>query len=526
MVARSLLTACLVLVLNFPAALWAANHLSVERRTLRHGEMLMITVSLEDEFAELDDVRVPVYNLTITDPPSVGSEFSWINGRVVRRKVFRFRARPNAPGPATVGPVTLVAGGQRDTLNPIVVQVLPDRAASSNDPAVILRELLATGRELLFVVAEQEARTARVGEQVIVTWYLYNGATVQQWQIGAIPKLKDFWIEELDVRAARAETVMIGDVSIQKMPVRRVALYPLRAGRLEVGPMEIEARVMRRTSRGPFAMFEGSLIEAGFTSAPVTIDAVPLPAGPAVAAVGDLSLRCSEPQRRNGGPVVLDATVTGRGNLRAAQPPAFASMPVGEVQRIERGVTVQKTEPVVMTRRWQYLIFPRDRGTMRLPALQMPVFSPAAGERQLLQCGATTLAVTGAARPRAAPGTPTAAQQPLASRSVPFVAAGAIGAVFVIVVMPWWRRRRALERQIRRVMKDQKPAEVRERVHEVLEERGLVPSALVGEGSDRGDAYRSLRSLLDALERDRIELENRQREVRRRIRELLLNTSI
>src|SRR5919106_1645411 len=85
----------------------ASNNLSGERRTLRHGETLMITVSLEDEFAELDNIRLPVNNLTINDPPLTASEFSWINGTKVRRKVLRFRARPNGPGTASVGPVIL-----------------------------------------------------------------------------------------------------------------------------------------------------------------------------------------------------------------------------------------------------------------------------------------------------------------------------------------------------------------------------------------------------------------------------------
>ena len=501
----------------------AANNLSVERGTLRVGEMLLITVSLEDDFSELESVHVPVRNLTIQDTPSIGSEFSWINGRVVRRKVFRFRARATTPGTATVGPVRLAVGEQQDVLPPVVVEVVADRAASSNDPAVILNELLATNREPLFVVAEQDARSAVVGEQVIVTWYLYNGSEVRHWQIGAIPKLEDFWIEELDVRSAQPTTVVVGGYMIQKMAVRRVALYPLRSGRLKIGPMEVEAAVMRERSRGPFAMFEGHLVEVGFSSTPVFVDVEPLPPGPPVAAVGGFSMRCTPPHQRNGGPVVLDATVTGRGNLRAAQAPEFVSPPAGEVERIERGVTVQRSaQTAMMTRRWQYVIFPRERGTMTVPALRLPVFSPDANERLTLDCAATTLAVTAADRPRLADTPPPSAKPPARSLALPIGAATGIALLFFLFVMPWWRRRRALDDQIRTVMADQTPAEVRENVNALLEKRGVDPASLVREPTDRGDAYRSLRSLLDALDRDRIDVEDRDREIRRRIRELLL----
>lgn len=504
--------------------LLAFNNLSVERRTVRAGETLVITVSLEDEFAEVDSVRLPVHNLTISERPSVEFERALINWTEVRRKVFRYRARAAAPGTAIVGPVVLNAGGQRDTLPAIAIEVIPDRAATSNDPQVILGELLATGREPLFIVAERDRESAYVGEQMIVTWYLYNGSTVQQWQIGSIPKLDDFWVEELDVRSSRPAAVLVGEAMLQKLPVRRVALYPLRSGRLEVGPMEIEAAVMRRTSRGPFSMFEGSVVELGFSSAPIFLSAVPLPPGPAVAAVGDVAMRCLPAQQKNGGPVVVEAIVSGRGNLRAAQPPEFVAPPAGEVQRLERGVTVQRSgDGAVMTRRWQFQIFPRERGSLTVPPLRMPVFSTVAGERQMLQCGAATLAVTASARPALGPpyaeGTGSIRSR---AQLVPYFVAGAIALLFAFFVIPWWRRRAALNRAIRGMIGDGDPAAVRENVHASLESRGIDPGSLLREGSDRGDAYRALRSLLDALERDRIDVGDAAREIRRRLRELLL----
>ncbi|HUP44714.1 MAG TPA: BatD family protein, partial [Thermoanaerobaculia bacterium] len=501
----------------------ASNNLSIDRRTIRLGETLTITVSLEDEFAELDHVPLPLRNLTITDPPSMASEFSWINGSIVRRKVLRYRARATAAGPALIGPLVLRAGGQTDTLPAIAVEVISDRAAASNDPAVILPELLATGREPLFVVADVTRERAWVGEQVIVTWYLYNGSTVQQWQIGSIPKLDDFWVEELDVRSTRASSAIVAGEVVQRVPVRRVAVYPLRAGRLEIGPMEVEAAVLRRSNRGPFAFFEGQLVEIAFASAPVTFDTRPIPAGPAVAAVGDLTLRCSPPKQERAGPVVIDAELTGRGNLRAASPPLFASAPAGEVQRLERGVTLsQGSDSATMTRRWQFLVFPRHGGDLTMPPLQMRVFSTAAGERQLLSCAATTLAVSAAERPRLAASAPPRGPQPLRPAALPVMTALAIGGVFLFAVVPWWRRRTRLDRQIRRIMAGGNPSGVRENVHTALTEHGIDPVSLLREGSDRGDAYRSLRSLLDALERDRIDVDDRNREIRRRLRELLL----
>jgi len=441
----------------------------------------------------------------------------------VRRKVFRFRGRPIVPGSAVVGPVIITGdGGQRQTLNAIAVQVLPDRAASSNDPPVILRELLATDRDPLFITAEASSSRAYVGEQVVLTWWLFNAATVQQWQIGSIPKLNDFWVEELDVRSAPPSQALVAGMAMQKMPIRRVALYPLRSGKLDVGSMEVEAAVMRRTRYGPFGLFEGSVTEVSYVSAPLTIDIVPVPPGPPVAAVGDLSLRCSSARQKDGGPVVFDAMLRGRGNVRAASRPELRGKTAGDVQVIDGGVTIDKSRDApVLTRRWRYMIFPARDGRLAIPSLEATIFAPSLGQRETLACAATSLMVT-AAQPESVAAESAPSRRSVASafrRNAPWLGAGALLIVLAALVVRRWRNGRRLERDVRALVAERSPVQIREAVHERL---GIDAAALLRESSERGDAYRSLRSLLDALEHDRIHMDNAEREIRRRVRDLLV----
>src|SRR6185436_8638393 len=281
---------------------------------------------------------------------------------------------------------------------------MPDRIAATNDREALLRELTATGRPPLFLVAEADKREAWAGEQVVVTWYLYNGATVENWQIVGVPKLTDFWSEEIDSRSSEAERVYVGDRLMQRAILRRVALYPLRSGTLQVGGMSVEASVMERLRGGPFAVFEGNVVEVTFTSAPIAIDVKPLPPGPPVAAVGEAMLTCTPPKQNNGGPVVVEATLRGNGNLRGATPPRFDRRVAGDVL-IEGGETsVSRDEgTIATTRRWRYVIFPATAGTLEIPPLTMTVFSPAAGQRRELRCESATLwnAVVSTAGPAA-----------------------------------------------------------------------------------------------------------------------------
>src|SRR5436190_13882000 len=124
----------------------SANELTVDKRTLTLTDSLTITLTLTDSFAAIDSVRLPLQNLIIEGAPSTSTEFQWVNGQSFRRKVFRYAAHARSAGAALIGPLTLHApDGQVDTLAPLSIQVLPDAAAGSNDPAKVMRELLATG---------------------------------------------------------------------------------------------------------------------------------------------------------------------------------------------------------------------------------------------------------------------------------------------------------------------------------------------------------------------------------------------
>ena len=246
----------LLLLLALPVF---ANDLQVDKRTLSIDDSLTITITLTDAFASVDNIQLPIQNLVLEGSPAVSSEFSWINGQSSRRKVFRYSAHPRGPGAALIGPVTLrAADGQVETLAPVSVQVLPDRSAGSNDPVRILHELLATGRDPIFVVADAGKTSAFVGEQVLVTWTIYNATNVQQHGVNEMPKLADFWVEELDVRGETPQQLFIGGVALQKLVIRRTALFPLRSGMLTIEPLSIEAQIMKRVDSGnPFGMLEG-----------------------------------------------------------------------------------------------------------------------------------------------------------------------------------------------------------------------------------------------------------------------------
>jgi hypothetical protein len=500
-----------VMLMALPAA---ANEMLVDHRQLQLNDLLTITITLEGDYAEADSLYVPLQNLALVGDASVSTEFAWINGDVRRRKTFRYRARPLAAGSARVGPLVLDAGdGQRDTRPAIEIQVQPDRVSGSNDAEAVLRELLASGRDPLFVIAESDKQQAFVGEPVTVTWWLYNAAVVQQWQIASVPKMPEFWTEE-QTRSETPERVFLGDAMVQRVPIRRTVLFPLQSGRTRIGGVTVEASVLRRSRRGPFAMYEGELVETTFTSAPLTLDVKPIPPGPPVDAIGDFTLKCEPPVQKNGGPIVVSATLSGLGNARAANPPRFTATVAGTVTTEGGEVTVAREEGSFgMARVWRYVIFPTEAGPFEVPPLAMRVFLPSTGQRKELRCAGGFLTATAARAPLA--GGPVAPAAPLATPvRWPLIAGALLGLLAALLAIPRIRRELVLRRDVEAIVGDGVPAEIRARV----EARMRVD---LREPGERGDAWRALRSLLDAIEHDRDLGEGGEGEVRRRVRALL-----
>lgn len=502
------------------AAAASGNELSVDKRTLQADDTLVITLILDGAFASTDNPRLPLENLVLDGSPSMSTEFNWINGVTSRRKVFRFTAHPKASGSAQVGPVTLTdANGAQVTLPAIPVVIMPDVIAGSNDPARMMRELMATGRDPIFVIAQADKTDVFQGEEIIVTWTLYAGVSVQQYSLGDIPKLDDFWTEELDVRNERPEDVALGGIEAQKVTLRRAALFPLHSGTLTVDSLGVRAAVMKRTTSGdPFGLFEGVMSDVHRRSAPLTIIARPIPPGPPIATVGRLmNLQCGAPSQRSGGPVVLDVKVSGRANLRAIQPPEFDSKIDGEVQIVDRGVAkvFSVDYDAWMTRQWRYLVFPAKTGEFVVPRMSMTYLTPD-GVRKTERCEAKTLDVSASSSAGLAPPPVQRARSYAWTRPAAVVAAAL---VTVMLFVPRMRRQARMRRDVESLMRET-PAATREAVEAALLARGIDPFMLIREASDRGDAFRAFRSLIDATEHDRILAT--QREIGHRVRDLLV----
>jgi hypothetical protein len=293
---------------------------------------------------------------------------------------------------------------------------------------------------------------------------------------------------------------------MQRVPVRRAVVYPLRSGTLAVGAMTLTAEAVRRIGVDRFGIpYEERLVDIVRLSPRISIDVLPIPPGPPVSAAGDVRLDCQPlPAAVQSGPVTLQVALSGRANLRAAIAPAFEQPVDGSVQVVDAGFKVDRTaSAAVMTRRWRYVIFPARSGRLTIPALASTILTPE-GERKTLRCAARTMEAF-ASSPPPSEAAPHETKVTRVARFWPWsivllaVAAG-------VVPLRRFRRRRAAINSLLRAT----PSETKEAV---------LASLPAEQTPDCRDAVAALLSLLDAAERDRIPFE--RREVRQRIADVV-----
>ncbi|MDT0632402.1 BatD family protein [Rubrivirga sp. S365] len=373
----------------------------VSDRAVRVGEPFTYTLTLQGGAG--DDVRAPIATgalRLVSDQPTLDVT-TMVGGQTQRRVAWLYEG--TRPGTGRVGGLRVTVGGRRLTVDPVAVTVngrAPPARAPSGVPGV--------GSEL-FVRAEPSRETAVVGQQVVVDYVLYFEPHVQPRQTAPIGTwdAAGFWREELDVPSAYPRTVSLGGRTYEAVTIRRVALFPTRAGTLELSPMEFSVdllRTDRRIGNDPFAPFFSPFSQR-YTEETVTAPAAQvavreLPPGAPPSfdgAVGQFTLRSSADRHAvaAGEPVEVQVTISGTGNLATLGAPALDVPPNADVYGPEEDREAMRgAAPLRGVKSFTWTLVPQG-GDIEVPPAAWSYFDPATGTYQTLRTDPVEVAVRG-----------------------------------------------------------------------------------------------------------------------------------
>jgi hypothetical protein len=438
--------ACRGLAVLAVAALLAAPGRTVAAGRLQVSAAVDRTELARDEVLTLE-VRVDAPDAPTLSLPTASLEFDVVSrsqsrqasfnvgGAGVQLKqtfVYLLGLAPRRVGTLTIPPVEVTAGGEKASTEPITVKVVAagSRAVPPPQPQGGGSAWHGWERDLQLVV-ELDRREAFLGEQVTASILLLSPVGVVSYE-GYKPPLYDgFWTEDVETpRDLSFQVRKVNGLPLRAYLLQRLALFPTRAGSIELGPFQIDV-VVRVGSDSPFDPFP-EVRRVSRRSPPTTVTVKPLPAGapPGFDAVnvitGTLQASLSERSAQVGQPVTVRVAAQGEGNVKAWSLPALPALPgVRAFAPTSSDKVAPKGWRIAGSRAVETVLVPSQAGTVVVPPLAWPVFDPKARAYQVLrtpELRLEVLAASGASATAAAPG-----QNALAAGLRPIRTGGPLG---------------------------------------------------------------------------------------------------
>jgi hypothetical protein len=411
-----------------PAAASASFTLrtGVDARKIGVEDQVQLTITVEGSGAPDGIELPPLANLDVVAGPSQSTQVSIVNGRMSQSRSTIFVLQPRAVGKAEVGalrvgdqtapaiPIEVVAGTARP---PQPQRQDPFGTSPFGDP---FEEMMGRRREAaparLLVEAAPSRTRLRVGEPLVLTYWLYTQTSVSDLQFKDAPQFTGFWVEDLERPQASpsGEAATVGGESYRRFPILRKLLFPTKAGTLTIPAATFRIGLARQ------GFFDsGGAVERATQPLTVTVEALPDVAGFS-GAVG--RFRASASLDRDVVPLGEAATlrfrVEGTGNLKwiergpevvAKGARVFPPQAKSELRTTAEGISGSRT--------WEFVVVPETSGTVEVPALAFSYFDPSAGRVVTAETAPLALRVEGGTVAAGLPSAPSRATGALPLRS-------------------------------------------------------------------------------------------------------------
>ncbi|MGH7564703.1 MAG: BatD family protein [Gemmatimonadota bacterium] len=297
------------------------------------------------------------------------SRVSLQGGDVSRRVVYRYRLRPMTAGRLRIDPIRVDVGGrtlETPALELAVIRPPRDGLAAEADD----------GLPAFFATARVDRERAYVGEQITLTFAFYHDprAALAESPDYDPPSSPGFWRVEVD-SAPRVQTERI-DSRVFHVQRFRYALFPLKSGRLEVGPASV-----RILEPDPVEWWRPGRPRTLRTD-PLQIEVDPLPEGAPAShdgAVGRFELEggVSDRSAMVGVPLELTLAVKGVGNPTTVGDPYLPAWPDVVVSKSGAETATRVREGVVRGEAsFTYLLSPAQAGPLDLGQARFAYFDP------------------------------------------------------------------------------------------------------------------------------------------------------
>lgn len=335
--------------------------------------------------------------------PNQSSSISIINGKYTSSISYQYVLSPKNTGELEIGSATLKYDGNTYTTDPIKIEVVKG-AAPDQTPQGPQQQGEGSSQQTeqpeVFLKADVDKETAYIGEQIMISFYLYTQVNISGYDISQQPQFTGFWVEELQTPSPpKLQYVTLNGQQYGVALMKKTALFPTTSGEVTIDPLVMTLAVRTRSQarawpNDPFNRlfddpFFGGTQEVIRKTQPLMLKILPLPEENRPAAFnGDvgsysMSVTTSAQKVTQDEPLTLTVKIQGSGNIKTIKEPVI-TLPDAfkryDTQITENPFPLQ--EPLQGEKIFETVIIPSQDGEFQIEPVQFSYFDP---QRQTYQ---------------------------------------------------------------------------------------------------------------------------------------------
>jgi hypothetical protein len=359
------------------------------------GEVFQIAFTLNGSGSNLTYPNLNDFD--IYSGPNQSQSMSMVNGNISQSITLSIFIAAKKEGKFTIGPATVVSGGQKLETKPVIIEV--SKANAQQNPSAQSgqsqkQEKNQYASEVsgddLFVRTYLSKTKCFLGEQITLTQKVYSRVDLRGFQNVKFPPYNGFWSQQENTNQQinlRQENV--NGVMYYVADYCTVYLFPQRTGAITIDPVELDCIVRRQTKRQPRNIFEQFFGAGGYEdvaikvkSKPVKVDVQDLPTENKPlefsGAVGDFGYKAEldKYQVKANEAINLKITISGKGNIKLLEPLKLNLPESFEAYDPKINENIKTNGGVSGSVTYNYLIIPREKGEYTLNNLNFNYFNP------------------------------------------------------------------------------------------------------------------------------------------------------
>ncbi|MFH0800838.1 MAG: BatD family protein [bacterium] len=403
----------------------------LDKTSISLDETATLSVEISGAMGNLPEPNLPEIEGFSVQGAGQSQNISMINGKISASVVHQYILTPRKAGSFSIPAISLEYQGKTYQTEPLTIEVARGQSSRNLAPPP---PGLRHGKRL-FVESAVDKKEAYVNEQITFTFRFYRAVNPLSQPGYQPPETTGFWTEDLPPQKNYRTDISGTPYAVSEL---RLALFPMAPGEYTIGSARLRCRIEDFAQDDlfgddAFRNFFGGEREVLLSTDPIKIRVLPLPAGKPAGfsgAVGSYTMKAGLDKKSvpAGQPVTLAVTISGKGNIKTIEAPAFPDFSGFRNYEPTSSSKISKEDYRVQGfKTFQAMLIPDAEGEKSLPPLTWSYFDPVSRSYQTLTTSSLPLSVTpgsgGSSASPAAPGTSPVKAAPvqILSRDIRFI---------------------------------------------------------------------------------------------------------